>query len=94
MYPHERVTLRRIAERLQGRLPGRIVAAYAFGSRVRGSHHAWPDFDLLVVIRGKEPHIESEIVSLIVDEEGKSGLSLPPVIQDVRAFEGSPVRPS
>jgi predicted nucleotidyltransferase len=87
MYPHERQALQRIATQLREKLADRIVALYAFGSRVRGTHSAWSDFDLLVVVRDKEPQIEDEIISLIVDEEMKSGLSFTPLVKDHGAFE-------
>ena len=87
MYLHERYTLQRIAANLRERFSDRIAALYAFGSRVRGSHDEWSDFDVLVVIRDKNPRIESEIIGMIVDEEIKSGLSFTPVVKDARAFE-------
>jgi predicted nucleotidyltransferase len=33
---------------------------------MRGTHSAWSDFDLLVVVRDKEPRIENEIISLLI----------------------------
>lgn len=87
MYRHEREVLGRILQRLRTEFPDRIVAAYAFGSRVRGDHEAWSDFDLLVVVRDKDPLIESAIIGVIVDEEIKAGLSFTPVVKDLRAFE-------
>jgi predicted nucleotidyltransferase len=87
MYGHERQTLQRIAENLRQSFSDRIVALYAFGSRVRGSHGAWSDFDLLVVVKDKEPQIESAIIGVIVDEEMKDGLSFTPVVKDHGAFE-------
>jgi len=84
---HERQTLQRIAVELRLRFSERIAALYAFGSRVRGSHGEWSDFDVLVVIRDKNPDIESEIIGLIVDEEIKSGLSFAPVVKDASAFD-------
>jgi len=87
MYPHERRTLERIAAHLKARFADRIAAVYAFGSRVRGDHGAWSDFDLLVTVRDREPRIEAEIVGVIVDEEVMAGLSFAPVIKDADAFE-------
>lgn len=87
MHLHEREALRRIAERLRRELSDRIVALYAFGSRVRGSHDAWSDYDVLVVVQDRTPRIESEIIGLIVDEEIRAGLSFTPVVKDARAFE-------
>ncbi len=87
MYPHERQTLQRIATQLRQSFADRIVALYAFGSRARGTQSAWSDFDLLIVVRDKDPKIEHEIISLIVDEEMKSGLSFAPLVKDHGAFE-------
>lgn len=87
MYPHERRVLERIAARLKAQFAGRITGIYAFGSRVRGDHGAWSDFDLLVTVRDREPRIEAEIVGLIVDEEVAAGLSFAPVVKDADAFE-------
>ncbi len=87
MYQHEQDTLGRIAANLRESFPDRIAALYAFGSRVRGSHAEWSDFDLLVVVRDKDPRMESKIIGMIVDEEIKSGLSFSPVVKDARAFE-------
>jgi predicted nucleotidyltransferase len=86
MYPHEKQTLERIAARLREKFADRIVGAYAFGSRVRGTHRAWSDFDVLVVVRDRNSETETEIIGIIVDEEVKAGLSFAPVIKDARAF--------
>jgi len=87
MYTYEKEILKRIAEKLKDRFQERIVSVHAFGSRVRGDHDEWSDFDVLVVVRERDPKIETEIISIIVDEETKSGLSFSPVIKDVRSFE-------
>jgi predicted nucleotidyltransferase len=87
MYAHERQTLQCIAEKLRERFSHRILALYVFGSHARGTHDAWSDFDLLIVVKDKEPRLEHEIISMIVDEEMKSGLSFTPLIKDHHAFE-------
>lgn len=87
MYYYEKESLQRITEKLRERFTVRIASVYAFGSRVRGDHDEWSDFDVLVVVRDKEPHIESEIIGVFVNEELESGTSFTPVIKDVRAFE-------
>jgi predicted nucleotidyltransferase len=87
MYTHEREALKCITQILRERLSDRIVHVFAFGSRVRGDYDEWSDFDVLVVVREKTPEIESEIISIIVDEETRMGLSFSPVIKDVKAFE-------
>lgn len=65
----------------------RIIAAYAFGSRVRGDFDVWSDFDVLIVVRDRNPELEKEIIGMFVDEEMKAGLSFTPVIKDVKSFE-------
>lgn len=87
MHQHEKKALDRIAANLRVRFPEKISAAYAFGSRVRGDHGVWSDFDLLVVVREKTPALEAEIIGLIVEEERQAGLSFSPVVKDTRAFE-------
>ncbi len=87
MYAHEKNALKRIIEQLKERFSNRIVSVYAFGSRLRGDHDEWSDFDVLVVVGDKTPEIESEIISIFVEEETKSGLSFTPVIKDIQAFE-------
>ncbi len=87
MRAHERQALDRIAAALRERFADRITALYAFGSRVRGGHDVWSDFDVLVVVRDKDPRVEGEIVGLIVDEELRSGLSFAPVVKDAHAFD-------
>ncbi len=87
MNAHEKESLRRIAEKLKQKLSDRIVSIHAFGSRVRGDHGQWSDFDVLVVVQNKEPLIEAEVIGIFVDEELESGTSFTPVIKDVRAFE-------
>lgn len=87
MYTHEKEALKRLTEQLKERLPERVVSVYAFGSRVKGNHKEWSDFDVLVVVIDKKPDVESEIISIFVDEEMKSGLSFTPVIKDIQAFE-------
>jgi len=45
-----------------------------------------PDFDLLVVVRGRTPDKAWEVVSIIVDTEMERGLSFSPLIKDANAF--------
>jgi predicted nucleotidyltransferase len=87
MYLHERRALERIAARLRDRFGDRIAEVRAFGSRVRGDHGAWSDFDLLVLVRDRDPRIEAEIIGVIVDEEVEAGLSFAPVVKDAGSFE-------
>lgn len=53
MYPHEREALKRIKASLRELFHEDIVSVYAFGSRVRGDHADWSDFDVLVVVKSK-----------------------------------------
>jgi len=83
----ERKALNKIVESLKERFPERIREVYAFGSRVRGDYTAWSDFDVLIVVKDKDPSIEEEIVGLFVDEELEIGVPFAPLIKDQRAFE-------
>lgn len=87
MYVHERNILNRITKKLGERFPGRIIAVYVFGSRARGDHGEWSDFDVLVLVTDKTPEIETEIISVFVDEEIQSNVPFSPVIKDIEAFE-------
>lgn len=87
MFSHEKAILQRISDRLRRHFTDRIVSVYAFGSRVRGDHGAWSDFDVLVVVREKDPLLESGIIGIFVEEEMAVGASFTPVVKDVRSFE-------
>jgi len=87
MYAHEKKVLKRITEKLKKRFSERIVSVYAFGSRVKGNFDEWSDFDVLVIVKNKNTKMETEIISIFVDEEMESGLSFAPVIKDIRSFE-------
>jgi len=87
MYNHERDILKIITARLRERFAERIEGVYAFGSRVRGDHDAWSDFDVLIVVKDRNPSIESEIMDIFVEEELKSGVIFSPVIKDFTAYE-------
>jgi predicted nucleotidyltransferase len=87
MYAHEKNALNRIFEALRERFPERIKGAYVFGSKARGDHGEWSDFDILVVVKDRNPAIEQAIISIFVDEELRSGLVFAPLVKDLRAFE-------
>lgn len=87
MYTYEKRVLKRITGKLKGRFPERVVSIHAFGSRVKGEHNEWSDFDVLVVVRDRDPEIEAKIIDVFVEEEVKSGLSFTPVIKDIRSFK-------
>jgi len=87
MHIHDKEALEKITAKMRDRLSDRLVSVQAFGSRVRGNHTQWSDFDVLVVVRDKEPGMEKDIIGIFVDEEMKSGTSFTPVVKDVRAFE-------
>ena len=87
MYAHEKGSLGRITNSLREQFPDRITGIYAFGSRVRGDHGEWSDFDILVVVKDRDPLIEEAIISSFVEEELRSGLIFTPLIKDQKAFE-------
>jgi predicted nucleotidyltransferase len=87
MHVHEKEALQKITERLREQFPGKISAVLAFGSRVRGDHGPWSDFDVLVVVRDKTALLEREIIGYFVDREMELGVSFTPVIKDAAAFD-------
>lgn len=87
MHIHEKEALRKITEQLREQFPGKITAVLAFGSRVRGDHGPWSDFDVLVVVNDKTALLEREIIGYIVDREMEIGVSFTPVIKDADAFD-------
>lgn len=87
MYDHEKKTLERIRRKLEATYGDRITAMYAFGSRARGDHDAWSDFDILIVVRDRTPALEAGVIGIIVDEELEAGLNFTPVIKDLKAFD-------
>lgn len=87
MFAHQKASLENIQTRLEARLPGNFASLCAFGSRARGDHEAKSDFDILVLVRNRTPKIETEIISIFVDEEEKSGVSFDPVIKTLTSFD-------
>lgn len=87
MYAYEKSILNRITVSLRKQLSERIIAVYAFGSKARGDYGEWSDFDVLVVVKDREPLIENKIMGIFVEEEFRSGMIFTPVIKDLKAFE-------
>lgn len=87
MYAHEKGALIRITKSLREQFPERVRGVYVFGSRARGDHSEWSDFDVLVVVKDRDPLIEEAIVSLFVEEEVRSGFVFTPLVKDLEAFE-------
>jgi len=87
MKSRERESLDRIAHRLRERFLERVAGVYALGSRVRGDYDEWSDFDVLIVVKDRDPSIEKEIIGLFVDEKLESGVPFTPLIKDLKAFE-------
>lgn len=87
MFRHYEKVLRRIVDKVRAKLPDRVISVYAFGSRVRGDHDIWSDFDVMVVVEKRDPVVESEVMDIFVEEELKSGIIFTPVIKDVESFE-------
>jgi predicted nucleotidyltransferase len=86
MYKHEQHILKTLTGRLRERFPERIERVYAFGSRSRGDHDQWSDFDVLVVVKDRTPALEREIIGIFVEEELKRGVPFSPVIKDSIAY--------
>ena len=87
MYAHEKETWRRISSSLRERFHEDIISVYAFGSRVRGDHDEWSDFDVLVVVKRKNSALEDKIVAIFVEEEMKTGIPFAVVVKDYGAFD-------
>ena len=87
MFAHQKASLEKIRIRLEAVLPGNFASLCAFGSRARGNHGVNSDFDILVLVRNRTPTIETEIMSIFVDEEEKSGISFDPVIKTLASFD-------
>jgi predicted nucleotidyltransferase len=87
MHPHEKNILHHISDKLRRQYTDRIISVHAFGSRVRGDHDTWSDFDVLVVVKDKDPLLESGIIGIFVEEEIRAGASFTPVVKDIKAFE-------
>jgi len=84
---YEEKILKQIVQALRLNFANKLIAVYAFGSKIRGDFDEWSDFDVLIIIKGKTPAIEKKIISIIVDEEYRNGLSFAPIIKDEKAFE-------
>jgi predicted nucleotidyltransferase len=87
VFPHHKSSLGRISSRLAATLTDNFVGMYAFGSRVRGDHDQNSDFDVLVIVRNKNPKVESIIVDIFLEEEAENGISFDPVIKSLACFE-------
>lgn len=87
MHIHEKEALKKITKLLRKQFPGKIATVMAFGSRVRGDHGPWSDFDILIVVRDKTALLEREIIGSFVDRELELGVSFTPVIKDAAAFD-------
>jgi len=88
MFPHIKESAERVAEKLKKLFPERIIAIYAFGSRVRGNHGEWSDFDVLVLVKDKNPELVDGIIGIFADEEYEKGILFSPIIKDIAVFEG------
>lgn len=87
MFPHIKESVERVTEKLKKHFPERIIAVYVFGSRVRGDHGEWSDFDVLVLVREKNPELVDGIIEIFADEEYEKGIFFSPVIKDIAVFE-------
>lgn len=87
MNKYEEKILKQIVQELKLELSRKIIAIYAFGSKIRGDFDEWSDFDILVIINRRTPVIEKKIMSIFGKGETKSGLSFTPIIKDAKAFE-------
>jgi predicted nucleotidyltransferase len=86
MFSHHREALHRIQDSLRSALPNEFSAMFAFGSRVRGSHGPDSDYDILVIVKTKNPRIESAVIDAFLNEEDYSGITFDPVIKSLKSF--------
>ena len=84
MFPHIKESVERVTEKPKKHFPERIISIYAFGSRVRGDHDEWSDFDVLVLVKDKNPELVDGIIGIFADEEYEKGVPFSPVIKDMR----------
>ncbi len=73
MFQRERDVLAAIAAKLAD-LPS-VLQAIAYGSRIRGEERADSDFDILVVVAGKDRAVKDALRDLFYRYELESGLS-------------------
>jgi predicted nucleotidyltransferase len=87
MHRHEKETLQLISQRLKEKLQGKLVIFCVFGSKARGDHDEYSDFDVLVIVKDKTPELEDGIMDVFIEEELKSSIFFTPLIKDFQAFE-------
>ncbi|MGV7928757.1 MAG: nucleotidyltransferase domain-containing protein [Spirochaetota bacterium] len=86
MFSHDRKALLLLSSLLRERMGDDIESIFAFGSRVRGDNDDRSDFDVLIVVKDRNPAKEAAIIDTIVDFEMERGLSLTPLLKDAASF--------
>ena len=66
---NEEKELKSIIRRLRDNLD--LVAVILFGSRARGNHHKYSDYDLLIISKFKEPYLDriGKVLEILKDTE-------------------------
>lgn len=77
IFTHEKEILRQIGVRRRTLFHDRIIAIYAFRSRIRQDNDELSDFDVLVVVRNRDPQIEDRIMEVFVLHDNMGRVSRP-----------------
>ncbi len=87
MFAHHQESLDRIRVLLAARLSDNLVTMYAFGSRTRGDHGQNSDFDVLVIVKKRNPEVEAVSIDSFLEDEAENGVPFDPVIKSLASFE-------
>lgn len=87
MFITEKDSLERATERLKSELKDNLVSVIAFGSRVRGDFHGESDFDLLIIVKERNPHVVEKVIKVLHEEEEETGIPFSPIIKHLESFE-------
>lgn len=83
----EKESIERAAQKLRDVLGDNLVSIIAFGSRIRGDFTGDSDFDILVVVKERNPKITDIVISIFLDEEEKTGIPFSAVIKTLDSYE-------
>jgi len=86
MFSHDLKSLSLLSSLLRERMGADIESIHVFGSRARGDNDDRSDFDILIVVKDRNPSKEAAIIDTIVDFEMERGLSLTPLLKDAASF--------
>lgn len=87
MFTAEKESMERSTKKLKSILKDNLVSVIAFGSRVRGDFHGESDFDLLIIVKERNPDVVEKVIKVLHEEEEKTGIPFSPVIKHLESFE-------